>query len=74
MADFDGCRIDLEKEIKIDKELGRGAFGIIRKGVYNKRSVAVKTLNLQSDVDPIERFKAFTEFRREVWLMRYISR
>jgi serine/threonine protein kinase len=74
MADFDGSKIEFQKDLTLEKQLGSGAFGTIWKASWKNHSepVAVKKLNLQIATTPIEQFRAFTEFRREVWLMRYL--
>jgi predicted Ser/Thr protein kinase len=41
LADLERGRIDF-KQIQIEKELGRGAFGIIYRGVWKGEHVAVK--------------------------------
>jgi len=40
------------QELKIDKELGRGNFGIVYLGYWNNISVAIKTLQLTSGSSP----------------------
>jgi leucine-rich repeat kinase 2 len=65
MADFDGHRIEFN-DVQIEKELATGGFGVIYKGLWNKKVVAVKKLKEERLQDFT---KAYDNFRREVWLM-----
>lgn len=68
MSDFEGKRIDLEREVVIGKELGQGAYGTVHLGVYNKEQVAIK--KLITDGKPEEQARdIYNEFRKEVWIM-----
>ena len=69
MSDFDGCQIDF-RELELDKELGKGSFGIIYRGNWKGDEVAVKKLKVQEEMMAIS---AFAEFRKEVWIMSGLS-
>jgi hypothetical protein len=60
------------EDLKIGKELGRGAFGIISEGHYKGDSVAVKKLILEMENEE-ELLRIFSEFRREVSIMRFVG-
>ena len=61
------------KSITMGKEIGRGGFAVVYKGQIGSREVAVKQIifdeRTQGDSDTAFT-EYFTEFRREVWLMR----
>ena len=66
----------------MEKEIGRGGFAVVYKGTFAGQLVAVKQLLAEMQHNPEEggekdeRVKFsdyFAEFRREVWLMRYLS-
>ena len=63
MADFSGNQINFA-ELEIAQVVGKGAFGIIYKAVWKGQVVAAKKLLIEGD-----KLAAFSEFRREVWLM-----
>lgn len=84
MADLENVRIP-HSELKIGKELGRGAFGyfstlnynfnmnrVINEAIWKNQGVAVKKLIIVEDEDGLsdDQLNTFSEFRREVWLMR----
>ena len=66
-------KVFAQPEIKLDKEIGRGGFAVVYKGTTSSgRTVACKKLLASSQDDNIDdsaQMDAFTEFRREVWLM-----
>ena len=66
MADFEGARVDFERDILIEQEVAQGGFGVIFKAQYQGATVAVKQLKEEKTQNLI---KAYDEFRREVWLM-----
>lgn len=68
MSDFEGKRIDLEREVVIGKELGQGAYGTVHLGVYNKEQVAIKKLITDGKSEEQAR-DIYNEFRKEVWIM-----
>eukprot|EP01114_Cavostelium_apophysatum_P022155 TRINITY_DN7922_c0_g2_i4.p1 TRINITY_DN7922_c0_g2~~TRINITY_DN7922_c0_g2_i4.p1 ORF type:complete len:1489 (-),score=439.35 TRINITY_DN7922_c0_g2_i4:127-4593(-) len=71
MIDLESKKINLSV-LKIGKEIGRGAFGLINEAQFEGKSVAVKRLLLQEDpelADMKENINTFNEFRREVFLM-----
>src|SRR3990167_949530 len=63
MADFSGNQINFA-ELEIAQVVGKGAFGVIYKAVWKGQVVAAKKLLIEGD-----KLAAFSEFRREVWLM-----
>lgn len=69
LSDFEGKRIDLEREITILKELGKGSYGTVYKGIYNKEVVAIKKLNVSKHHSEYEIKRIYNGFRREVWIM-----
>jgi hypothetical protein len=87
MADLESIRVDYDS-VEITKELGKGAFGVIYEGTYKGTSIAVKKLILPTspslslenvpDSDKMsfeernEVVNVFEEFRREVWMMKYV--
>jgi serine/threonine protein kinase/GTPase SAR1 family protein len=68
MSDFEGKRIDLDREVVIGKELGQGAYGTVHLGVYNKEQVAIKKLITEGKPEEQAR-DIYNEFRKEVWIM-----
>jgi serine/threonine protein kinase/GTPase SAR1 family protein len=68
MSDFEGKRIDLEREVVVGKELGQGAYGTVHLGVYNKEQVAIKKLITEGKPEEMAR-DIYNEFRKEVWIM-----
>ena len=65
MTDFEGSQVNFS-EIEIGKSVGKGAFGEIFKGTWKNEFVAVKRLKVEDEKMAVS---AFSEFRREVWLM-----
>ena len=56
-----------EDAITIDKKLGEGGFGVVYKGTWNDRAVAIKELTEdETGEDTMEKFQ---EFQRECWIM-----
>ncbi|KAF2072479.1 hypothetical protein CYY_006211 [Polysphondylium violaceum] len=81
MVDISLPKFDL-KEIKINKEVGRGAFGIVYEAEWNNECIALKKLipptgNEIDDQDPDskveDRLRVFREFRHEVYAMSRFS-
>lgn len=68
MADFEGKRIDLDREVTIEQEIGKGAYGTVYKGLYNKEIVAIKKLIIAGKSEE-EAKDIYNEFRKEVWIM-----
>jgi len=68
MSDFEGKRIDLDREVVMGKELGQGAYGTVHLGVYNKEQVAIKKLITEGKPEEQAR-DIYNEFRKEVWIM-----
>lgn len=68
MVDFEGKRIDFDREVTINEEIGKGAFGVVYKGIYNKEVVAIKKLLLNGKSEE-ETKDIYDEFRKEVWIM-----
>eukprot|EP00026_Physarum_polycephalum_P000314 Phypoly_transcript_00314.p1 GENE.Phypoly_transcript_00314~~Phypoly_transcript_00314.p1 ORF type:complete len:1738 (-),score=158.13 Phypoly_transcript_00314:23-5236(-) len=69
MSDLESRKIDFS-QVKIEKELAKGGYGIVFKGEYNNQAVAVKQLILDEEASDMERnSKAFGVFRSEVWVM-----
>jgi serine/threonine protein kinase/GTPase SAR1 family protein len=68
MSDFEGKRIDMEREVVLGKELGQGAYGTVHLGVYNKEKVAIKMLITEGKPEEQAR-DIYNEFRKEVWIM-----
>lgn len=64
MADFGGHQLNYHNII-VEKQLGKGSYGIIYKARLNDEVVALKTIKGGEDAQ----VAAFAEFRREVWLM-----
>ena len=54
------------KEIQLEKELGKGSFGVVYLGKLRGQMVAVKKLNKQS-LDE----KTMESFKTEIEIMRY---
>lgn len=74
LSDVDLPRVDFEREVKLGKELGKGAFGQIFEGTWNSNSYAIKKLILDGlQEDSNEVLDIFHEFRREVWLMSKLT-
>ncbi|EGG25213.1 RasGEF domain-containing protein [Cavenderia fasciculata] len=76
MLDIPRPRFDL-KEIKLLKEIGRGAFGVVYEAEWNGETVALKKLiprtiddqnstDMSADEQKEDRLKVFREFRHEV--------
>ncbi len=60
-----------------EKKIGEGGFADVFRGIYSEKSVAIKILRFKEEketeeggVTPLE---AFSEFRREVWIMSSLS-
>ena len=68
MVDVACPRVDM-KNVKIEKQLGQGAFGKIYSGIWNNGPVAIKELIINYE-DKTNTIEVFNEFRKEVWLMR----
>jgi hypothetical protein len=69
MVDFEGRRVDMEREVVMTRELGRGAHGAVWEAIYNQEKVAVKQLVIGADETEENAKKIFEEFRKEVWTM-----
>ncbi|GAM20898.1 hypothetical protein SAMD00019534_040730 [Acytostelium subglobosum LB1] len=79
MVDIPRPRFDL-KDIKIIKEVGKGAFGIVYEAEWNGEIVALKKLippigadNMQEDEKKEDRLRVFREFSHEVYSMSRLS-
>eukprot|EP01132_Coremiostelium_polycephalum_P002390 gene2390-2955_t len=82
MVDIPRPRFDL-KEIKINKEVGRGAFGIVYEAEWNGELIALKKLlpptgddsSMTDDADSKieDRLRVFREFRHEVYTMSRLN-
>ncbi len=60
--------------MQCEEELGRGGYAVVYRGTWHGQQLAVKQLIVEEfgTKDKEESFnQVFTEFRREVWLMRY---
>jgi len=54
-------------ELQIEKEIDKGSSSIVHKATYKEKTVAVKQA---MQIEGVE--LDMNEFRREVWLMRYV--
>ena len=54
-------------DLKIGDVLGEGSFGIVNKGVWMGKEIAVKTIKLSSELDERPKFR---EFQQESFIMR----
>src|SRR5687767_5974370 len=80
LKDFDVCKVAYE-ELTVGDKIGEGGAASVFRGVWKDKEVAIKKLKLLEDfagVTPVDGeegedlfSKAFHEFRREVWVMRY---
>ena len=71
MAEKGTCKIDYQKELKVGEVIGKGGFGVIHKGIYKGQAVAIKEIAQPQETDDEEKLRAFNEFRKEVYVMRY---
>src|SRR6476646_8091023 len=55
------------EQLQLLEEVGKGAFGVIFRAIWQNQVVAVKSLTGSTQEDAKQ--KAFDEFRREVWVM-----
>jgi serine/threonine protein kinase len=66
------------EDLAIEKQIGRGGFAIVYKGLYKGEVVAIKKLEVKDD-DPdasgedSSYAKAFAEFRKEAFIMTQIT-
>ncbi|KYQ94307.1 RasGEF domain-containing protein [Tieghemostelium lacteum] len=84
MVDIPRSKFDI-KEIKLNKEVGRGAFGIVYEAEWKGEPIALKmllpstgdesTIGLTDDPDQKleDRLKVFREFRHEVYSMSRLN-
>ena len=72
MIHVQDCKLS-HSELEIDREIGMGGFAIVYKGQYRGKIVAIKKIkfgdNSEASLDDTTELEAFSEFRREVWLM-----
>lgn len=63
------------RDIDIMGVIGKGGFGVVRRGTWQSKDVAIKELRaLSTDTTDAEQVKKFEEFQREVKIMRYQER
>lgn len=60
-------------DITLGKELGKGGYATVFKGIYAEEEVAVKRIDIhETEQDDQSLVKKFEEFSHEVSLMRYV--
>ena len=59
------------KNLIINRKIGEGGFADVFRGLYEEGDVAIKILKLKNEEGESkeESLDAFSEFRREVWIM-----
>jgi serine/threonine-protein kinase CTR1 len=58
------------KEIIINRKIGEGGFADVFRGIYKEQDVAIKVLRFKEGEESKDAaLEAFSEFRREVWIM-----
>ncbi|KAL6078168.1 Myotubularin-like phosphatase domain, variant 2 [Balamuthia mandrillaris] len=68
-------KVDYEKDLMIEELIGEGGYAYVYKATYKGEPVAVKRLKTKEESGMLgeeaenARLDAFTEFRREVWVM-----
>lgn len=72
MTHVQNCKLTYS-ELNVEKEIGQGGFATVFKGVYQDKVVAIKRIKFgdsaQVSLDDTTELQAFSEFRREVWIM-----
>ncbi|GAM17642.1 hypothetical protein SAMD00019534_008170 [Acytostelium subglobosum LB1] len=60
-----------DNEVEYEKQIGKGAFGLVHKGkmVKGGQVIAIKSLLLQENQETEEMVEKFQEFQREVFIM-----
>lgn len=79
-----GVRSIKESELRKEKKIGDGGFGVVYRGSWNRTVVAIKELSRAGERNLVEQglevekndtqdFKIFDEFRHETFLMSYLE-
>ena len=70
MIHIQNCKLNYS-EMTFEKEIGEGGFATVYKGEYKGEVVAIKKMKFtgENSAENEEVLAAFSEFRREVWIM-----